>query len=184
MEDTLPQDNINELPIKEQFQKPKRLGAQVGYITGIQAFDRILGSKPLPEIINLVTLKSYPNDLLFELKKDGKTFTAALPYNKIMLATLEDKVQNYQRKKKSIVGRAILGGLLAGATGAIIGGLSGIGSKKIKEKMPDLLVSIHYLDVHQAERMILLSCPYKSKKKVSKFLADTLPKFTNDKSNP
>lgn len=52
-----------------------------------------------------------------------------LDYNQIISIT----GYNYKEeisKNKSVIGRAVLGGILTGGIGAVVGGMSGIGSRK------------------------------------------------------
>ena len=44
-------------------------------------------------------------------------------------------------KKKSVVGRAAVGALLLGPHGAVIGGLSGVGSKSVKREPTVLMIT-------------------------------------------
>lgn len=69
-------------------------------------------------------------------------FSPALSIHRTQIISLEHTSQEeVHRVGKSVVGRAIVGGLVTGGIGAIIGGLSGIGSK---EKKAD----VHYLVVN------------------------------------
>jgi len=66
-----------------------------------------------------------------------------LPISKITHISL-DTEQEIIEKNKSVVGRAAIGTLLAGPVGALIGGMSGIGTKKKnKEKV---ILTIEYTD--------------------------------------
>ena len=44
-------------------------------------------------------------------------------------------------KNKSVIGRALVGGLLLGGVGAIVGGISGIGTKKKKDTRKFFIIS-------------------------------------------
>lgn len=69
-------------------------------------------------------------------------FSPALSIHRSQIISLEHTSQEeVHRVGKSVVGRAIIGGVLTGGIGAIVGGLSGIGSK---EKKTD----VHYLVVN------------------------------------
>ena len=74
-----------------------------------------------------ITLYITENYLKFISSSGQNIFS--IPYsdiNNISFAT--DEILN--EKEKSIIGRAIVGGLFFGVTGAVIGGLSGTGTKK------------------------------------------------------
>lgn len=61
-----------------------------------------------------------------------------LPLNKLTHVSLETE-QEIIEKNKSVVGRAAVGTLIAGPLGAIVGGMSGIGTKKKKGKEKAIL---------------------------------------------
>ena len=92
---------------------------------------------------------------------------------------MEDKEQIYTQKEKSIIGRAVIGGLIAGPAGAIVGGMTGAGTKTVKEKMPDLFITIDYTSDSGQDSVILLSCKYKDKAEVSRFLEKAYPSKFN-----
>lgn len=58
-----------------------------------------------------------------------------------------------QDKNKSVIGRAAAGGLLLGPAGMVIGGMSGMGKKKIEKKIQTL--EIGYIDNGQEKSIIL-----------------------------
>jgi len=59
---------------------------------------------------------------------DAKTFR--IPYTRILAIDTMSQT-NIQEKNKSVIGRGIVGGLLFGPAGAVIGGISGIGTKTV-----------------------------------------------------
>lgn len=87
----------------------------------------------------VVYYQGKPANLISDKKKG--TIICKHPFNKepefvIDIAKIETIkiLTEKQAKNKSVIGRAIVGGILFGSLGAVAGGLSGIGQKiKIKE---------------------------------------------------
>lgn len=59
----------------------------------------------------------------------GKNAPAVLSYDQITGAACVSETE-VSETEKSVVGRAVVGGVLLGPLGAIVGGMSGVGSKK------------------------------------------------------
>ena len=153
---------------KESFWLPIRLVGDATYVSGVEAFDEIIDQKKstldLPQLVNLMVR---PNGLEIQMMKGFKHYSVAIVKEEIQEISLEDKEQIFEQQEKSVIGRAIAGGLLAGPVGAIVGGMSGIGAKEVKAKMPDLLLSIQ---IKSQEAPIILACKYKNREKVDSFL--------------
>jgi len=81
------------------------------------------------------------NDDNIELKVIGKKNKINIPYSDIINIGYGMHTET-QSKDKSVIGRAIIGGALTGGVGAIVGGMTGIGSKKKDNKM--FVVEINY----------------------------------------
>ena len=75
------------------------------------------------------------------LSKTTEDFT--IPYSMITDIS-ECTVEELQEKQKSVIGRAIVGGALFGGIGAIVGGMSGVGTKT--ETVRKKLVTVTYQD--------------------------------------
>lgn len=102
------------------------------------------------------------NQLLFSRFKEGQLFISDAISNKALYsANIKDIFFEIKRaiqpdeiteKDKSVIGRAVVGGLLLGPVGAIVGGMSGIGTKqKVKKGNVDL-----YLYIKTSDREFLL----------------------------
>lgn len=74
-------------------------------------------------------------------------------------------LENFEEQNKSVIGRAIVGGLLLGPLGAIVGGMSGIG-KKVKQLGKFVLI-INFWDIysHQIQSIVIAT-----KENVNKFI--------------
>lgn len=95
-----------------------------------------------------------------------------IPYSNIITVKYEDRdsMGNYKTKDKSVVGRAAAGGLLLGPLGAVLGGMSGIGSKSKKlDKETDYLI-INYWDKETKSNEVLLFAEDNKRKKFNEFV--------------
>lgn len=88
-------------------------------------------------------INSKVNLLLFSdlLVLRGKGMTAQIKLQDIKVAT-SMKYNDFAQVDKSVVGRAVVGGVLLGPVGAVVGGVSGVGKKN---KAGDYLV-LNYID--------------------------------------
>lgn len=80
------------------------------------------------------------------------------------------------QKSKSVVGRAVVGGLLFGSVGAVVGGISGTG-KKASKKIKNFLV-IDYISQNGEKRSLSLNCcglRARNKEKLSTLLKERCP---------
>lgn len=84
----------------------------------------------------------------------------------IKLSTATEK--QIMTESKSVIGRAIVGGLILGPLGAVIGGISGVGSKqKLKGKF---YLIINYWDVNShCAQTLLISTKYKPDRFIDRY---------------
>lgn len=75
-------------------------------------------------------------------------------HNSQIISLSQTTQEELIQKKKSVVGRAIVGGILTGGIGAIIGGMSGLGSKT-KKGIKYYLI-INYWDIKTKKPMSIL----------------------------
>jgi uncharacterized membrane protein len=80
------------------------------------------------------------DNIVFKLVADKKK-TAKLSINKINNVRIFTEKEIIE-KDKSVVGRAVAGTLIAGPLGTIVGGISGVGSKKKKKNFR--IMTINY----------------------------------------
>jgi len=119
-----------------------------------------------------------------EILKDGSIeintgsweTSAVIERKNLLYITIEKQETILEEKSKSIVGRALLGGLLLGPVGAVVGGMTGIGEKTVKDKqMPDYIIVFKIVDdFNQKEKVILFECNNKDFSTVNKFISSNL----------
>ena len=78
-------------------------------------------------------------------------------------------------KDKSVIGRAIIGGILTGGVGAIVGGISGVGSKQ--KKVEKFYFIINYWDIETRKLVsFILNTKDSNSRFINKFKEDALNK--------
>ena len=84
--------------------------------------------------------------------------------------------KNNRKKSKSIIGRALVGGLILGPVGAIVGGMTGIGDKEKSKSLSgiDNILSISYTE-NDIEYILLFECSDKKAKKVYEYFNKNYP---------
>lgn len=118
----------------------KKLLNKLGYLGGIPEYDSKLATKKRSEY--LLNLEVRPNGLEIAVGINLSNYRVALLQDQIDFFVIEHQDQIVQQKGKSIIGRALLGGVLLGPVGAIVGGMTGIGSKEVKVSQVDNILSI------------------------------------------
>jgi hypothetical protein len=155
-----------------------RLLSKVSYLSGVDAFDDVLKGEKNVEGTSSINLIQCPLGLQIQLTRMFKSYSIAILPDQIEMIELEDKGQDYTQKDKSVIGRAIIGGLLLGPLGAVVGGMSGIGAKEVKVDSQRLLLAIS-LRIANEERILSFSCKIKNRPEVDKFFSsyykDKLP---------
>lgn len=168
---------LNKYLEKESTWSPKRLIGKLTYVSGIEPFDELLDGKPFTEIISQINMRFRPKGFQFDILKGFKFHTVGILESDILSINLESQNQLFEQKNKSVIGRAILGGLILGPVGAIIGGMTGIGNEQVATSTLENLLSISFLENGQ-EKIMLFSCKNGHKKDVeSYFLKNCRRKF-------
>ncbi len=139
------------------------------YLGGIPPFDNLIENKKIDLKVLSVSFSMRPKGLEISLLHGFKTYRIGLLNEKLNFWTIEHKKDIEGKKSKSVVGRALLGGVLLGPVGAIVGGMAGIGDKSIKMSDVENVVSLS-CNIDGKELMFLFSCKDKKLKKVSDFL--------------
>lgn len=118
----------------------KKLLNKLGYLGGIPEYESKLSTKKRSEY--LLNIEVRPNGLEITVGINFSNYRVALLKEQIDFFVIEHQEQIVQQKGKSIVGRALLGGVLLGPVGAIVGGMTGIGSKDVRISQVDNILSI------------------------------------------
>jgi hypothetical protein len=150
------------------FNPPPTLIAVLTYMAGIEAFDAA-GPRPLDS----VTLYDRGEGVIVErIESFSNNPRVDIPDAVVEGVTVEAAEE--VRKEKSVLGRALVGGLLLGPVGAVVGGISGVGTKKDTAGTPDLLVTIWCRDGSD-QAAVVFSAPFKRRAAVEQFFRTTYP---------
>lgn len=114
-----------------------------------------------------VFIQMYQNGI--ELKAWNKKF---LPLHKSQIVLIKQMTHEEVTENKSVIGRALIGSVFGGV-GAVVGGLSGIGKKKVKGKR---YLIIKYWDITSKKLKALI---LNNQKDMSKFVN----RFNNEIKN-
>lgn len=90
-----------------------------------------------------------PKGKVVIVKRLNKKISYEIDLSKVVDAKIASS-QQLQQKDKSVVGRAAVGALLAGPLGAMIGGMSGVGTKTKSKKINLLLITYLEGDTEKA----------------------------------
>jgi len=120
---------------KDSQGKHTENGERIEYFLSANAFGSIPSNVAVRAILK--------QDSIYFYMKNDNTTNVTLRYNKISAVKLTSS-KEIQQKSKSVGGRAVLGGIVLGPIGAIVGGMSGIGSKQ--ENIVHNYIVINYLN--------------------------------------
>lgn len=169
-------EELNDKFGKGSYWMPIRTSNLCHYLAGIEAYDELIDPNAYLQVPNIADFQIRPNGLEIRMMHKFKQYKTGVAFDRIVSISLEDKEQVFEQKEKSVVGRAIVGGLLLGPVGAIVGGMSGLKPATVKAPMPDLILSIQIGDSEtNLERVIMFSCKYKAKSGVTSFFKKNLP---------
>jgi len=158
----------NELGKLSMWDSPFSLIGKIEYMGGIVGFDEILKGKSMSEHGGVIHILQRPNGIEIKLAKTFSSNSIGLKFNQIKEVVIENKENIIENKERSVIGRAVLGGLIMGPTGAIIGSLSGM-KKDQKIIIPDSILSIVCSIDNKPENLICFSCKISNKKESSDF---------------
>ena len=111
------------------------------------------------------------NFVLGEYESIGKMVAASLYKNGIKITSYRKPLINIHKSQiisleelteeqiitqdKSVIGRAIIGGILTGGIGAIVGGMSGLGSKKIDNSKYYFIINYWDIDTKETQSIVI-----------------------------
>ena len=166
----LTKKELNEKLGKPNIWMPKKTINLFYYLGGVESFDDKIDAKSIFSVPNIADFEIRSQGLVIKIMDKFKQHRIGIEYNKIVSINLEDKEQIYEKKEKSVVGRAVVGGLLLGPLGALVGGMTGLKDGIKKGDMPDLVLSIEIgKNENDIEKMIMFSCKYDKRTDVIQF---------------
>lgn len=175
---TLTKTELQKQIGKKNFWNPKQTVNLCHYVAGIEGFDEKLDDTNTSKVLNIADFEIHSDGLAIKMMNKFKQSRVGVQDKRIIAITLENEKQIYEHKEKSVVGRAVVGGLLLGPIGAIVGGMTGLKDGQKKVKMPDLILSIEIGENEDVdvERVLMFSLKFKSKDKINKFFNKYYPK--------
>lgn len=146
------------------------------YATGITAFDSLINQESLFSTNIPTNIIEHNRGYEISIMYKFKLYRVAIPLDHIISITIEDKAAIIEQKDKSVIGRALLGGILLGPLGAVIGGMTGIGKNDKILYSPDVLLTILYKN-NGFEKVIVFTCKHTDRVRLLKLA----PKIFKDK---
>jgi len=168
----LEKNQIDEMLGKYGFWNVKKdYSEDMQYLGGIPSIDKLIEDKKIDTKSAFVTLELRPKGLSLSLFYGLGKAEIGFYIDKLNFWTIEQQEEVVSKKSKSVIGRALLGGILLGPVGAVVGGMTGIGEKetKISASGIDNIVSISYSE-NDNETITLLNCSNKKVKNVFEYL--------------
>jgi len=133
---------------KASFWTPQRLVDIGQYAAGIPDLDEKIGSNNFLKTMPIINFEKHPDGLGFKIMHNFKYLLSGVKSSEITSIAIE-KGGVTEVKEKSVIGRAILGGLLLGPLGALIGGASGMKDSILKDN-DNLIIQIKNGDKEEA----------------------------------
>lgn len=147
----------------------KQVVGKASYVSGFPELDSKIDVNSLFHTPLLVNFRKRTAGLEISILHGLKQYITGIKNEHIKSISIEDKDQIYEHKEKSIIGRAIVGGLILGPVGAIVGGMTGIGTKKVALPTPDLFLSINYGNENGEDAIFICACKHKDKSDIYSF---------------
>lgn len=141
------------------------------YLNGIEDFDNLEKKVSLDKAST--GLRMRPNGIEIAIFYGLSTRYLGILYEDIKHWSVENQ-EVIIKQSKSVLGRAAIGGLLLGSVGAIVGGMSGLGTKDVKISKNDNIIFICCKN-NDKDYIISFSCDSKHIKTVYNYLDKNLP---------
>ena len=121
---TIDKANLTAQLGKGSFWFPIRL-TDLTYCYGIDVLDQVRQAQP-STIPAPLTITCRPAGLELSILHKFSQHTVGLAYADLRRVAVEVPEEVVEQRERSVIGRAVLGGLLLGPLGAVIGGMSGL----------------------------------------------------------
>jgi len=151
------------------------------YIGGISEIDDDLASRQIELKDQMTMFNAYPNGFEIEVytlptktRLGTRTYRIPIMPNQLLKWTIEKQDAVYEQQSKSVLGRAVIGGLLFGGAGAVVGALSGTKGKREKVNFIDYVLTL-IINYSGEEKAIILGFPNAIIKDVKKFFDKSFP---------
>ncbi|CAA9200860.1 hypothetical protein [Flavobacterium collinsii] len=125
---------------KKSFWSPKKIVGLCEYGAGIEEIDDALGTQNFFKIKPLVNFTKYSDGIEISIMHNFKLYHLAINNSDIKSITLESGGV-IDVEERSVIKRAVVGGLLLGPIGAIVGGVSGVKDKIIKDNDSVIIIA-------------------------------------------
>lgn len=169
---TIPKDQIESTLGKNGFAWfPKKISL-LRYIQGIPELDALQESQPAIGKREL-EITALPHGFEFSAKHNSKSIVVGISYTDVKQAAVENPEDIVTKKDRSVIGRAVVGGLLLGPVGAIVGGMSGLQEGK-KVESTDIIITLR-VEQDAQEYFIVATVAKKYKILIDKFFIRVLP---------
>lgn len=165
-------DELELIVGKASFWNPKKLVGSCEYVAGIQEIDDVIGNQNFLNTKPIVNFVKRSDGLEISLMNNFKLYYLGLKNIEIKSICLE-KGSLIDIQSRSVIGRAIAGGLLFGAFGALVGGMTGVKDKVIKDN--DKVVII--MQFGGTEQAILFDIVKNKTNDVAKYFKENYSSF-------
>lgn len=172
---TIPNGQVEAVLGKNSFWLPKAL-VKLDYLYGLPELDTFQENNKIQCLI----IKCLPNGLEIGLLYAMSKYSVGIPYSDIkhIELALPEEIITKTKENRSVIGRAIVGGLLLGPVGAIVGGMSGLkdGEKAEKTEVGDALLTIS-IEQEGQESFIVAKVPNSQRSLTKAYLQNNLKRF-------
>jgi len=151
------------------------------YIGGISEIDDDLASRGIELKDQMTMFNAYPNGFEIEVytlptknRLGTRTYRIPIMPSQLLKWTIEKQDAVYEQQSKSVLGKAVIGGLLFGGAGAVVGALSGTKGKREKVNFIDYVLTL-IINYNGEEKAIVLGFPNAIIKDVRKFFDKSFP---------